>query len=205
MTTAPAPKPAPAPVVAIKTEVPAPVPEAPPAPVVDNSPMPTEWVIRGKTLHNVVVGQVYPDRVEISYDGGVGSPRLADLDPTLQRRFNYDPALADKTTADREAAREKAVRDYAASLPAQPAGQASSPAPVMAAAPATKLTPEQRDEVQRRMQLLQDDIAFMIHDQSKLMDDKRTLKANGATMSVGAYTQKIQDEKAELAQLQAEL
>ncbi len=48
-----------------------------------------DWTIQGKTYHNVTVQNVTADHVEIMYDGGVGSPKLADLPPDLQKRFNY--------------------------------------------------------------------------------------------------------------------
>ncbi len=50
-----------------------------------------DWTIQGREYHNVVVQNVTADHVDISFDGGVGSPRLADLPPDLQKRFNYQP------------------------------------------------------------------------------------------------------------------
>lgn len=61
-----------------------------------------DWTIAGKTYHHVVVGNVYSDRVEITYDGGLGTPALKDLSPELQKRFGYDPAKA-KTESDARA------------------------------------------------------------------------------------------------------
>jgi hypothetical protein len=61
-----------------------------------------DWTVAGKTYHNVVVGNVYPDRVEITFDGGVGTPLLADLSPELQKRFNYDPKAVKEMQAERQ-------------------------------------------------------------------------------------------------------
>lgn len=62
-----------------------------------------DWTFKGKTYHNVVVGKIYPDRVEITFDGGVGTPSLADLSPELQKRFNYDPTAANKAKEEEQA------------------------------------------------------------------------------------------------------
>ncbi len=53
-----------------------------------------DWTVDGKDYHNVKVGQIEPDRVHITYDGGIGTVLLADLPPDLKKRFNYDPAAA---------------------------------------------------------------------------------------------------------------
>ena len=63
-----------------------------------------DWEVHGKTYRNVVVKNVYAERVEITFDGGVGSPALADLAPELQARFKYDPAKAKAEAASREKA-----------------------------------------------------------------------------------------------------
>jgi len=49
-----------------------------------------DWTVNGKDYHNVKVGQIEPDRVHITYDGGIGSVLLADLTPEIQKRFGYD-------------------------------------------------------------------------------------------------------------------
>jgi hypothetical protein len=53
-----------------------------------------DWSVNGKDYHNVTVGKVEPDRVHITYDGGIGTVMLSDLTPELQKRFNYDPQKA---------------------------------------------------------------------------------------------------------------
>ena len=61
-----------------------------------------DWTVNGKDYHNVIVGQLEPDRVHISYDGGIGTVMLADLPPDLQKRFNYDPKAAIAATQRRQ-------------------------------------------------------------------------------------------------------
>lgn len=87
-----------------------------------------DWIVAGKTYHNVVVGTIEADKVHITYDGGMGSLSLSDLTPDLQKKFNYDPAKAKAESDAREKARLKAVADaqalaakYAASAPASTA------------------------------------------------------------------------------------
>src|ERR1700744_5345590 len=69
-----------------------------------------DWTIAGKVYHNVVVKNVYPDRVEITYDGGLGTPELKDLSPELQERFGYEPARAKAATDARAAAATEAEK-----------------------------------------------------------------------------------------------
>jgi hypothetical protein len=66
-----------------------------------------DWVVAGRTLHDVHVINVYPDHVEITFTNdegvsGTGGPQLADLSPELQKRFNYDPVAA-KAASDQRA------------------------------------------------------------------------------------------------------
>jgi len=68
-----------------------------------------DWTVSGKDYHNVIVGQVEANKVHITYDGGLGTIAFADLQPELQKRFNYDPEKAKKMAA--LAADEKAVSD----------------------------------------------------------------------------------------------
>jgi hypothetical protein len=70
-----------------------------------------DWTVEGKDFHNVKVGQVDPDKVHITYDGGIGTVLLSDLTPELQKRFGYDPAKAKATIDANEKARLKAVAD----------------------------------------------------------------------------------------------
>ena len=71
-----------------------------------------DWTVNGRDYHNVKVGQVDPDRVHITYDGGLGTVMLSDLTPELQKRFNYDPAQAKATTRQRDADQKAAMQSY---------------------------------------------------------------------------------------------
>ena len=74
-----------------------------------------DWTVNGKTLHNVVIGTIHPDRVEISFDGGVGTPMFKDLAPEVMKahpEFKPDLAGAQAEAANKAAA----VQQYAAQL-----------------------------------------------------------------------------------------
>ena len=89
-----------------------------------------DWTVNGRDYHNVKVGQVEPDRVHITYDGGLGTVLLKDLPPDLQKRFNYDPAQAKATARQRDTDQQAAAQSYAsvdqerAKLQAQQTAQA---------------------------------------------------------------------------------
>ncbi len=70
--------------------------------VLDDNATATDWTVNGTVYHHVVAGQVEPDRVHISCDGGAGTVQLSDLPPDLQKRFNYDPAQAKAAAQKRE-------------------------------------------------------------------------------------------------------
>jgi len=72
-----------------------------------------DWTVNGKDYHNVTVGKVEPDRVHITYDGGIGTVMLSDLTPELQKRFNYDPAQAKAAAQRRDADQSVAAQSYA--------------------------------------------------------------------------------------------
>jgi hypothetical protein len=80
-----------------------PAPAPPPTVSPDNTPMPKDWTVNGREFYNVTVGEVEADRVNITYDGGLGTVMLADMPRDLQKRFNYDPAAAQKLEAQRAA------------------------------------------------------------------------------------------------------
>ena len=71
-----------------------------------------DWIVGGKTYHNVTVTSVTDEQVGVIYDGGIGHFNIADLSDDLQKKFHYDPikakALEDKREADQEAAEKKA-------------------------------------------------------------------------------------------------
>ncbi|MEJ0000848.1 MAG: hypothetical protein WDO13_17785 [Verrucomicrobiota bacterium] len=95
-----------------------------------------DWTVDGKTYHNVVVGQVEPDRVHITYDGGIGTVPLADLPPDLRKRFNYDAtqakaaaaAQAQHDAASDAMADQQRAKDYAAADTASSSPGAATPA-----------------------------------------------------------------------------
>src|ERR1035438_7040862 len=72
-----------------------------------------DWTVNGKDYHNVTVGKVEPDRVHITYDGGIGTVMLSDLTPELQKRFNYDPKAAAQASQQKAAADAQAEAEVA--------------------------------------------------------------------------------------------
>ena len=51
-------------------------------------------VVGGRTYTNVTVLTYNTTHVFFTYEGGSASVKLRDLEPELQKRFNYDPAAA---------------------------------------------------------------------------------------------------------------
>jgi hypothetical protein len=85
-----------------------------------------DWTVNGKDYHNVTVGKVEPDRVHITYDGGIGTVMLSDLSPDLQKRFNYNPTQAAAVTQKRDADQSAAEADMMAQVRAQAAAKRES-------------------------------------------------------------------------------
>ena len=103
---------------------------APQAPTTDTptTPLPKDWTVNGRDYHSVSVTQVEPDRVHITYEGGIGTLMLADLPPDLKKRFGYDPDAARKEQEQRDADTQAAQRDYAAMDAARAKAQAKETA-----------------------------------------------------------------------------
>jgi hypothetical protein len=59
-----------------------------------------DWLVKGRTYHNVNVIGVNPDTVSVTYDGGTGRLQLADLTPELQAKFKDAAVLATAATTD---------------------------------------------------------------------------------------------------------
>jgi len=117
-----------------------------------------DWTINYKTFHNVVVTQSFDDHVSITFDGGVGNIRLAEMPPELQARFHYDPAKAKIAELEAENARLKAQ----AGLPVR----ALAPVIVEVRPPTPKgMTQEEIDIVNARINALTAD-----------MDEKRRIQ-----------------------------
>jgi hypothetical protein len=96
-----------------------------------------DWTVNGKTFVNVHVAQVDPDRVHITYDGGLGTVNLSDLTPDLQKRFNYSVVAAVLTAAQRQQAQDAEIAKARQMAKAQ-AAQAQADAQKVAAAAAAK-------------------------------------------------------------------
>ncbi len=71
-----------------------------------------DWMVDGKDYHNVKVGTLDPDKVHITYDGGLGTVFLADLSPDLQKRFGYDAKAAKKQAEISASATEKSKAEW---------------------------------------------------------------------------------------------
>lgn len=154
-----------------------------------------DWEYMGHTLHNVQVQNVYPDRVEITYDGGVGSPAIKDLSPDLQKRFNYDLNAA-KIAADKiEADRNKAIAEAIKNAP-------SAPKPDVVLTPTNTKSVDEGALAQRRQR-----IAYLIADiasKEKEMQQNNTLEKNHTINSQSSFRGVVAAEKAELQQLQSQ-
>jgi len=82
---------------------------------------------------NVTVTSVTATHVYFSHSRGVGSAKLKDLEPDLQKHFHYDAAAA----AAADAQRHQANAAYRQALTARPAAAQPAPAAPSAASPAT--------------------------------------------------------------------
>jgi hypothetical protein len=103
-----------------------------------------DWTTRdGKTFRNVTVLSHDDAYVTIMHDDGGGRVALSQLDPTLQKRFDYDPA---KAAACIQATAAADQRDHAALLQEQHQQDVAmaaqpSPAPFAPGAPAPSPPP----------------------------------------------------------------
>jgi peptidoglycan hydrolase CwlO-like protein len=66
------------------------------------------WSVNGIDYHNVVITKVEADCVHITYDGGLGSVNIADLDPDIQKMLNYNPQAAAAVSRQKSAALARA-------------------------------------------------------------------------------------------------
>ena len=67
------------------------------------------WTVDGKDYHNVVITKIEADTVHITYDGGLGTVKTADLSPDIQKLLNYDPEAA--KLVNKQKAAEQAQAD----------------------------------------------------------------------------------------------
>lgn len=149
-----------------------------------------DWEVGGRTLHNVIVTQVDPDRVQITYDGGVGAPDLVTLSPELQKRFNFDPVKA-KEAKD---AREKLAADERAAL-AQINSHTPPPAPVVVTtSPPTPVVVVDTAAIRARINQLEDEI-----------DQLSRTSAKPGHGTRGAYADMISNDEHEVADLRRQL
>ena len=154
-----------------------------------------DWTVNGKTYHNVTVTKVEPDAVHIMFDGGIGSVKIADLTPELQKKFNYDPAkakAAEKAEADREAQsdRERAL-----------AAQKQAKAKNSGNEDSAQTNPNKRlmGPLADRMKMMQDTLSF---DQRQLDTYEANYLADASTMTASAqkrYKEMIERQKEGIA------
>ena len=147
-----------------------------------------DWTVNGKTLHNVVIGTIHPDRVEISFDGGVGTPMFKDLSPEVMKahpEFKPDAAAAQAEAAAKQKAYLAAEQDLAATAAARPVPASDKPVPDPDVAVQKQIAEMQR---QQRIAFLQQDIA-----------EKTKLHLRGE--SGDGYASIIASDQAELGQL----
>jgi hypothetical protein len=201
----PAPQPAP---VMGTTESTQPASTPPTPPPLDKSPIPTEWTIFGKDYHNVKVVEVLDDKVRITYDGGIGSPYLKDLDPDLRKRLGYDPAKAEAATTAEETARNQAIAQQQAEVAANtpPLVVAVTPTPTpppfaKPSAPAPHQPPANAAQIQAEIDSLNTDIASKEREVVK----NSGLEASHRINSQDGFRDRIAQEQREVTALQAQL
>lgn len=156
-----------------------------------------DWDVNGRTFSNIQVLSVEPDRVHVSYTGGIGTINLSDLTPELKTRFGYDPVKA-KAAAD---AREKDRNAIIASMPPLPAPVVETKPPVAAPAAAPALNPIQRQLILDQIASLQADIAEKTAEVKKNTPREAFHTINAQS----AYREIIDSETAQVAQLQKQL
>jgi thiol-disulfide isomerase/thioredoxin len=82
----------------------------------------------GQVYSNVTVLSVTATDVNFTHAQGVANAKLRDLEPEIQKRFNYDPAKAADASGKQAAANAAYGRDVAAQKPAtKPSPSAASP------------------------------------------------------------------------------
>ena len=158
-----------------------------------------DWTVGYKTYKNVTVTKVTDDHVEITFDGGVGSPKLATLPPELQKRFNYDPAKA-KAAIDAENARLAQSDQERAQYDAQNAVQNQAVVTQQSASPSPK-PPVDTALIQQQIAELQADIDA----KSAEISRNESQQAMGRITSQSAFKSIIADDQARITQLQSQL
>jgi hypothetical protein len=174
-------------------------------------PVPTE--IKTADYHDYQdckLMRVEADGVVISHRLGVAKLMFYSMPPEFQKAYGYDPVAAKQATDEQEAKNAAsdamAARQTAIEKKNQNQGSPTVISIGTTSAPSATKTPTvDSASIQSRINELQADISFMQREEAKLYQDNRTLKANGATVTRGGYTDKIAEEQAQVAQLQREL
>lgn len=148
-----------------------------------------DWTIGGKTYRDVSVGQVEADCVHITYSNGIGSIKIVDMPPELQKRFGFDP-IAAKAASD---AKAKALADAEASLPIQPkAVEVTPPVSVTKSSPSVD-----KSAIQSQIAALQADV-----DQKT---EIQTHDGRSRNYSGNGFRDIIASEQAEIVALKSQL
>lgn len=175
-------------------------------------------------------GTVYKNYTVLSHDDGFltimyadggGKIPLSNLPDALQKQYGYDPAkcaAAVKATEDADRAEAMAVAkartqasvaSSSAPTNVQPAiPPAQTTKPVAPAYDKTLLTEEQQRQIQQRIADLQADVAEMQAQEARTYSNGHGYvdsRGNGHQVSAGAYPERIREEQAEIASLQAQL
>ena len=160
-----------------------------------------DWTVGYKTYKNVTVTKVTDDHVEITFDGGVGSPKLASLPPELQKRFNYDPAKA-KAAIDAENARLAQSDQERVQYDAQKISQAQTPSvSVQTVAPVSTKPAVNPAWIQQQIDMLQADI-----DAKNAEITRNEMKEErGIITSQSSFRSIVADDQAKIDQLRAQL
>jgi thiol-disulfide isomerase/thioredoxin len=91
----------------------------------------TTLQVGSQTYSNVTITSVSATEIFFIHSRGIGNAKLRNLDPTLQKRFDFDPAKADAQQAEKE----KANASYYQSLENTLARKQQSPSQSEAAPP----------------------------------------------------------------------
>ncbi|MEJ0000643.1 MAG: hypothetical protein WDO13_16655 [Verrucomicrobiota bacterium] len=186
-------------VVIVAAPAPPVAPPAPPPPkqYVAPYPLPAQpnwkWTVLGHDYNDVVITKTDADLVAITYEGGAGTVRMADLPPDLQKLLNYDPELAAAAARTRSADQARVDAEQAPKIASMLAEQRQQ-ADAEAAERAQKIRDENArvardlavDQARQRRAALEDDLSFV---SKHVSVDQRTGAVSGDNYFLTKYQQ----------------
>lgn len=179
-------------------------------------PVPPEMeTTDGHQYHDCKLKRVEADGVVVTHRLGVAKLMFYAMTDDFKKTYGYDKAAAKQAMAEQEVrnAASDAVASRGVELDKQRAAASIVPVPsavnltpAAASAPVAPAKPLiDRAAIQARISGLQQDIADMQRDEAKVIHygGKDYVTADGNTATHGAYQAKIQQDQAQVAELQA--